>query len=102
MGQTVQIKDTVTLGDVLVLDTDRSFTGQDGEVATPGDLSVGVPGLLARGLFALDIGIDHVFVQQNAVTVRRPGGWDEASTDLVSALTGSFLRHYGEGDDEEE
>jgi hypothetical protein len=96
MGQTVQIKDVVTVGDVLILDTDRSFTGQDGEVAIPGSSTGGVPGILAAELFGLGLGIDHVFVQQNAVTVRRPGGWDEGSANSVADATASFLRFYGE------
>ncbi|HEY6635253.1 MAG TPA: hypothetical protein VI141_06535, partial [Acidimicrobiia bacterium] len=77
MGQDVQIKDTMTFGDVLVIDTDRSFTGQDGHSMAAGDERHGVPGRLADRLFLLDLGIDHVHVLQNTVTVRRPGGWDE-------------------------
>lgn len=100
MGQDVVIKDTVTMGDVLLVDTDRSFTGQDGHVMTPGSPGEAVPGLLADRLFALDLGIDHVFVLQNTVSVRRPGGWDEDSTAQVTEVTGSFLRYYP--DDEEE
>lgn len=88
------------MGDVLLVDTDRSFTGQDGHVMTPGSPGEAVPGLLADRLFALDLGIDHVFVLQNTVSVRRPGGWDEDSTAQVTEVTGSFLRYYP--DDEEE
>ncbi len=96
MGQTVQIKSSVAVGDVLVLDTDRSFTGQDGESAAPGVPGGGVPGILSAELFGLGIGIDHVFVQQNAVTVRRPGGWDAESAERVVGVTASFLRFYDE------
>jgi hypothetical protein len=99
VGQDVIIKDTVTMGDVLVIDTDRSFTGQDGHAITLGSEGHGVPGMLAERLFALGLGIDHVFVLQNAVTVRRPGGWDEGSASVVTEATGSFLRYYA---DEEE
>lgn len=99
MGQNVQIKDTVTLGDVLVIDTDRSFTGQDGQTITPNSVGTGVPGRLAERLFGLGLGIDHVFVQQNTVTVRRNAGWDEDSAGAVTDVTGTFLRYY---DDEEE
>jgi hypothetical protein len=96
MGQDVNIKDTVTMGDVLVIDTDRSFTGQDGHAITPDSASHGVPGRLAERLFALDLGIDYVFVLQNTVTVRRDGAWDEDSAGLVTDVTGSFLRFYSE------
>lgn len=100
MGQDVVINDTVTMGDVLLIATDRSFTGQDGHVITPDSGSDAVPGILADRLFALDLGIDHVYVLQNTVTVRRPGGWDEENTAQVTEVTGSFLRYYP--DDEEE
>jgi hypothetical protein len=94
MGQNVEIKDTVTMGDVLMIDTDRSFTGQDGHTITPGSVLHGVPGRLAERLFTLDLGIDHVYVLQNTVTIRRDGGWDEGSARLVTDVTGSFLRYY--------
>lgn len=99
MGQTVKINDVSAIGDVLVIDTDRSFTGQDGAVVRPGDSGGGVPALLAASLFALNLGIDHLHVQQNLVTVRRPGGWDQQQTELVTDATTSFLRFY---DSEEE
>lgn len=94
MGQDVIIKDTVAMGDVLVIDTDRSFTGQDGHTITAGSTRHGVPGLLADRLFATDPDIDYVYVLQNVVTVRRQGGWDDESASTVTDITGSFLRHY--------
>jgi hypothetical protein len=30
------------------------------------------------------------------VTVRRPGGWDPGTRDLVTDVAGSFLRFYDE------
>jgi hypothetical protein len=99
MGQNVEIKETVTVGDILVVDTDRSFTGQDGHTITPDGERNGVPGRLADRLFGLDLGIDHVFVLQNTITVRRPGGWDEDTAGAVTEATHTFLRYYP---DEEE
>jgi hypothetical protein len=52
--------------------------------------------VLADRLFGLDVGIDHVFVLQNTVTVRRTGGWDEDSAGKVADVTHSFLRYYAE------
>ena len=66
------------------------------EALTPDSERHGVPGRLADRLFALDIGIDHVYVLQNTVTVRRPGGWDEDTAGLVSDVTSTFLRFYDE------
>jgi hypothetical protein len=114
MGQDVTIRDTATMGDVLVIDTDRSFTGQDGHTITVDSARHGVPGLLADRLFATDPDIDYVYVLQNVVTVRRQGGWDDDAASTVTDITGSFLRHYpdeeteaasaaeGETSDEEE
>ena len=94
MGQTVVIRSAVPVGDVLLIDTDRSFTGQDGvamSARAPGDA---VPGMLSERLFGLGLGIDHVFVLQNTVTVRRPGGWDDDSVAAITAATEEFLRFY--------
>lgn len=96
MGQTVEIRAVNAVGDVMMVDTDRSFTGQDGATITPGSSRSGVPGLLADRLFGLRLGIDYVFVQQNQVTVRRTGGWDDGSKEKVGEVTRYFLRHYDE------
>ncbi|CAN5826171.1 hypothetical protein BH23ACT4_BH23ACT4_14430 [soil metagenome] len=96
MGQNVEIRSVAEVGNVLLLDTDRSLTGQDGHEMTPNQPGTAVPGLLAERLFGLDTGIDHVFVLQNTITVRRPGGWDEATVASVKDETQSFLRFYEE------
>ncbi|HEY5891152.1 MAG TPA: hypothetical protein VIW94_10690 [Acidimicrobiia bacterium] len=96
MGQSVEIRDAVDLGDTLLIDTDRSFTGQDGQEITMDLPGTAVPGLLAADLFELGIGIDYVFVLQNTVSVRRPVGWDPDAIDRVKNATTSFLRYYGD------
>lgn len=102
MGQDVIIKDTVVMGDVLMVDTDRSITGQDGHTITIDSDRTGFPGRLAERLFALDVGIDHIYILQNTVTVRRPGGWDEDTAGAVAEVTGTFLRYYSDGPSDEE
>jgi len=96
MGQTVIVNDMNELGDVLLLDTDRSFTGQDGIAMAPANRGGGVPGVLADELFDLGLGVDHVYVLQNTVTMRLPGGWDEESKAAVASVVESFLRFYDE------
>ena len=96
MGQTVIVNDVRELDEVLLLDTDRSFTGQDGIAMTPGNRGRGVPGTLAGELFDLGLGVDHVYVLQNTVTVRRPGGWDEESRGAVTSVVERFLLFYDE------
>ncbi|HEX9855958.1 MAG TPA: hypothetical protein VGC47_11660 [Acidimicrobiia bacterium] len=97
MGQTISLESRRILGDVLMLDTDRSITGQDGVAyASPADADASdiFPARLAARLFAADDAIDHVFVASNQVVVRRPGGWDEASTDTASTVVRDFFRFY--------
>lgn len=99
MGQNVDIRRTVEMGDLLLVDTNRSFTGQDGHVMNPGAPGSGFPDRLARRIFELGLGIDHIFVLQNQVTLRRPAGWDEEVRREVIETTRYFLRYYP--DDEE-
>ena len=94
MGQAVVINKLIEVGDLLLIDADRSFSGQDGMVMSPSKRGHAVPGSLADRLFDLGLGIDHVYVLQNAVTVRRPGGWDEESKDAVTTVVKSFLLFY--------
>ncbi|MFQ5522102.1 MAG: hypothetical protein ACE5F5_00795 [Acidimicrobiia bacterium] len=99
MGQDVEINESVVLDGVLIVDTDRSFTGQDGYAITPGVEVDGVVALLAERLFSLDLGIDHIYVLSNTVTVRRREGWDEESAGAVEQVIHTFLRHYAGEED---
>jgi hypothetical protein len=94
VGQTVVINKVAEMGEMLIIDTDRSLTGQDGVSMTPDDPGDAVPGRLGERLFGLGLGIDHVYVLQNTVTVRRPGGWDVQSKSAVLLTVESFLLHY--------
>lgn len=94
MGQSVVVNNAVEIGDLLLIDTDRSFTGQDGVALTPGSPGEAVPGLLAKGLFEIDPAIDHLYVLQNTITVRRGGGWDQETKAAVLDVVESFLLFY--------
>jgi hypothetical protein len=94
MGQAVVVNQVREAGEVLIIDTDRSFTGQDGMAISPNEPGEAVPGVLADRLFGLGIDIDHVYVLQNTVTVRRPGGWDDHSKEAVVSVVESFLLFY--------
>ena len=94
MGQPIGIKSTI-LGDVLVLDGDRSITGQDGtayRTFEEADADERFPGRLASALFESDPAADHVFVASNQVVVRRSGGWDDDTVArAASVVTGFFV-----------
>jgi hypothetical protein len=99
MGQSIEILKTVRLGDVILIDTDRSITGQDGESyggITSAESVSSFPAALAARLFGSDTSIDHVFVMSNTVSVRRRGGWDDVSTAAVEQVIAGFFRYYPE------
>ncbi len=96
MGQQMTVS-PLAVGDVAIFDTNRSITGQDGatyaaaEAAPAGD-DFGAQ--LAARLFASDGAIDHVFVQSNVATVKRPGGWDDQSLQAAAGVIARFFVFY--------
>lgn len=97
MGQTIQINRTAVIDQVLVIDTDRSLAGQDGE-AFSGRESARTqstfPARLAVRLFESDESIDHVFVMSNTVSVRRLPVWSEDAVKGAVQVVADFFRFY--------
>ncbi len=97
MGQTIEIKKVTPIGRVLVVDTDRSLTGQDGESftgkQTAGQLET-FPAHLAVRLFEADSEVDYVHVMSNTVSIRRRSDWDDESAVACSAVVADFFRVY--------
>ena len=97
MGQTIEIWDANVIADVLLVSTDRSLTGQDGETYRPGDSVESdaiFPAQLAALLFQSDPAIDHVYVMSNVLSIRRWGGWDDASVASTRDVVASFFLFY--------
>ena len=98
MGQKIELRNATVLGDVLVIDTDRSITGQDGtsydsvEAASDGSF----PADLATALFTGDDTVDHVFVASNQVVVKRAGGWDDGAVAGASKAVSEFFVFYAD------
>lgn len=98
MGQAIEVEASA-IGDVAVFDTDRSISGQDGEQFSASDeaeASQTFPGLLARKLFEADDAVGHVFAASNTITVKRNGGWDDASLGAISSVIEDFFLFYRE------
>jgi hypothetical protein len=97
VGQTIEIRSTVAIDHVLVVDTDRSITGQDGvsfsgvETARRDD---SFPAKLAVRLFEGVEGVDHVHLASNTVSVRRPGGWSDDRVEAARGIVSEFFRYY--------
>jgi len=94
VGQTIQINRTDVIGDVVIVDTDRTLTGQDGEVFDGEAAGETFAARLAGRIFEEVPGVDHVYVMSNTVTVRRPGGWEDGALDRLSELVAGFFRFY--------
>lgn len=101
MGQTIEVEASA-VGDVAVFDTDRSITGQDGDVFGSLETALKAEGPaadLATRLFESDQAVSHVFVASNTATVQRDGGWDDAALDAMSAVIRELFVFYDEESD---
>lgn len=97
VGQTIEIKSTAVAGPVLVIDTDRTLAGQDGEPYSGVEAAKANsthPSKIAVELFESDSAIDHVFVMSNTVSVRRLPSWSEESIAAASEVVRTFFRFY--------
>lgn len=97
MGQTIEIKSAKPIERVLLIDTDRSLTGQDGESFTGRQIAAQddtFPAKLAVRLFEADPEIDYVHVMSNAISVRRRTDWDDASREAAAKVVSEFFRVY--------
>lgn len=95
MGQSIEVTSQV-MDDVVIFDTDRAITGQDGVSysSTQEIAATDFPAQLAKRLFADVSGIDHVFVASNQVVVRRPHGWDDDVVETAKQVIARFFRFY--------
>ncbi len=96
MGQLIEITNTARLDDVLLIDTDRSLTGQDGETYTTVEDAVAgttFPAKLAERLLT-DGNITSVYAFSNGISVKRRDGWDVESEDRVKEIVSEFFVFY--------
>lgn len=99
MGQLIDVTGTTTFDDVVVFDTDRGITGQDGSgfgSAAEAAAASGFAARLADRLFDAVPGIDHVWVASSQVVVRRPGGWPDETTVAAADVVRRFFVFYDE------
>ena len=98
MGQAIQVE-AKPIGNIVVFETDRSITGQDGtsyESAEAAASDNRFPGKLAQRLFTSDAALDSVWVASNTVVVERSGGWDDATTASAADVISNFFRFYAD------
>lgn len=98
MGQPIEVLGTTIMGDVTLIHTDRTITGQDGTVySSRDDTDDEFPGRLAAEIFDGVDGVTHVFIASNQVVVGRDGGWGDADqVERVTGIVTDFFVFYGE------
>ena len=99
MGQPINVLNSTVVGDVLMIDTDRSITGQDGSSYGSADAAAAsgtFPGDLASRLFSADAATAHVFVASNQVVIERSGGWTDASAEAAATIVANFFVFYAD------
>jgi hypothetical protein len=98
VGQQIEIKSSVVLGDVLVIDTDRSLTGQNGEAFGQASEAVGstLGAKLANVMFALLPGTDHVFTASNTLSVRSTDVWTDEAVDAANGAVRNFFTYWSD------
>ena len=97
MGQQIEILSTEMVGDVVVIDTNRTLGGQDGESYDDSDAAGSqktFPARLSVRLMELDPHINRVFTLSNTLTLRRAGGWTEGQVERVSESIAEFFLFY--------
>lgn len=100
VGQRIKVNEARIIDDSVVIATDRSLTGTDGEsFATLEDARSGssFPARLAVDLFESDGSLTRVFVAQNVVIAVRGGGWTDEAVASTSTVIEEFLLFYPAG-----
>lgn len=97
MGQRIEIDDVTVIDTSLLVDTNRSLTGTDGEgynTAEDAAASDTFPAKLAAELFESESAISRVYIDQNVIVLTKPDVWDDETVATVRGVIESFFLFY--------
>jgi hypothetical protein len=97
MGQRIEIESSRVVDDSVIVTTNRSLTGTDGEGFASADDAGEADTFgakLAVDLFESDDDIARVFVTSNVVIIGRAEGWSDATTDAANNVISEFFLYY--------
>ena len=97
MGQRIEIESAIVVDDSLIVSTNRSLTGTDGEgfdSAIEARDGGTFAAKLAYDLFEMGSAIRRVFVASNVIVVTRDGGWPTQTKDATSRIVEEFFLYY--------
>jgi len=97
LGQRIKIAKVSVVDDSIILTTDRSLTGTDGEGYDSVDEACDATTFAAKlavDLFEADDAIVRVYVASNVVVVKRRGGWPSDASEATSRIVEDFFLYY--------
>jgi len=97
MGQRIEIESSRVVDDSVIVTTNRSLTGTDGEGFASADDAGETDTFgakLAVDLFESDDNIARVFVTSNVVIIGRAEGWSDDTTDAANNVISEFFLYY--------
>ena len=97
MGQRIEIDDARVVDDTLIVSTNRSLTGTDGEgFDTVEDTEAfdTFGAQAAAELFGSDDAVARVYVASNVLVISRTGGWDDQSATSAQKVIEEFFLFY--------
>jgi hypothetical protein len=97
MGQRIEIDSMTVIENTVVVSTNRSFTGTDGEGFESSEVAAesgSIAGKLAAELFEADGALTRVYIDQNSLIASSTAGWDEAKLAAVSSVIEDFFLFY--------
>jgi hypothetical protein len=97
LGQRIEITKVSIVDDSIILTTDRSLTGTDGEGYDSVDEACDsdtFAGKLAVDLFEADDAIVRVYIASNVVVIKRRGGWPPEASKATSRVVEEFFLYY--------
>jgi len=97
VGQQIEIEGARIVDDSIILTTNRSLTGTQGEGYASAEEASGsgtFAAKLATELFESDDRIERVYVSSNVVVVKRGDGWPEGAEDTTERVVQEFFLYY--------
>jgi hypothetical protein len=97
VGQRIEVDGVTVVDQTIIVATNRSFTGTDGEGFGSGaeaSASDTFPARLATDLFEADKALGRVYVDQNAIVISRLAVWSDDTIAVVRGVIESFFLFY--------
>jgi hypothetical protein len=99
MGQRIEVDGVTVIDTSIIVDTNRSLSGTDGEGYNNAQEAEGAatfPAKLAAELFETEPALSRVYVDQNAIVLTRNEAWPDDAVAGVRGVIEAFFLFYPE------